>query len=286
MLFQKILFPIDFSEASKAMVMEVQDMARRCNARVTVLHSFNLVKGHDIAGILDATGEYGHMPLPYTPEIAELREQKEERLQSFARERLRDLHCTVIMEDGDPASIIQKIVERDGIDLVMMPTKGRGAFRRLLKRSVTAKVLHDMSCAVFTSAHELEPARAHHAGYRAIVCAVELNEEQEIILKTAGDFAQMCGARLSILHVRQPHLGMWSDHATERDVSAAMQRLGMEAPVHVLDAEVADGIRRVAIDESADLVIVGRGKDRTRISCLWSDLYQIIRESPCPVLSV
>lgn len=284
MLFEKILFPIDFSEASRAMVPEVQDMARRCNAAVTVLHSFNLVKGHDLAGSLDATAE--HTPLPYTPEIAELREQEEERLQSFARERLADAKYAVIMEDGDPAAIIRKIVERDGMDLIMMPTRGMGTFRRLLLGSVTAKVLHDIDCAVFTSAHELDAGRPYHSGYRRIVCAVELNEEEEIILKTAGDFARMCGARLSIVHVRQPHLVIRSDHATERDVSATIRRVGMEAEVRVFDAEVADGIRRIAIDETADLVVVGRGKDRSRISCLWSDLYEIIRESPCPVLSV
>ena len=61
---------------------------------------------------------------------------------------------------------------------------------------------------------------------------------------------------------------------------------GLTLNLRILDASVPEGIRRTAIEDRADLVVVGRGHQRGRVSSLWSPLYTIILESPCPVLSV
>jgi hypothetical protein len=36
----------------------------------------------------------------------------------------------------------------------------------------------------------------------------------------------------------------------------------------------------------ADLVVVGRGNIQGTLSRVWSHLYSIVRDSPCPVLSI
>lgn len=61
---------------------------------------------------------------------------------------------------------------------------------------------------------------------------------------------------------------------------------GADPRICILDAAIPDGIRQTALEEKADLVIVGRGHLRGQISRVWSHVYTIIRESPCPVLSV
>ncbi len=286
MPFHKILFPVDFSAAGKAMVPYVREMARLCAAEVAVLHSFDVVRGYNLAGHLDPRAESEPSPIPYVPSVARLREQEEEQLRTFVREEFPDIECRTIMEDGDPAAVIHGVAQRDGIDLVMMPTRGLGAFRRLLLGSATAKVLHDVSCAVFTTVHELEPAPAHRPGFRSVVCAIDLNEEAEAVLRTAGSFARACGARLSILHVARTSVDRLGAHAGDHALDALSRNSGATGVARVLHEDVAEGIRRAAIEESADLVVVGRGHDRGAISRLWSDLYQVVRESPCPVLSV
>jgi hypothetical protein len=55
--------------------------------------------------------------------------------------------------EGDPASIITEYAARNRVDLIMMPTHGYGTFRSLLLGSVTAKVLHDAECPVWTGVH-------------------------------------------------------------------------------------------------------------------------------------
>ena len=58
-----------------------------------------------------------------------------------------------VIQDGAPAEIIARYVRERGVDLIVMPTHGYGGFRRVLLGSVTAKVLHEVRCPVWTTAH-------------------------------------------------------------------------------------------------------------------------------------
>jgi nucleotide-binding universal stress UspA family protein len=64
------------------------------------------------------------------------------------------------------------------------------------------------------------------------------------------------------------------------------QQLGISAPLRISDLMIADAIRDEVVHRKADLVVTGRGKSQTAVNRLWSALYSIVRESPCPVLSV
>jgi nucleotide-binding universal stress UspA family protein len=50
--------------------------------------------------------------------------------------------------------------------------------------------------------------------------------------------------------------------------------------------EVAAGVRGAAEQHRADLVIIGRGVMREAFGRMRTNIYSIIRESPCPVISV
>ncbi len=63
-------------------------------------------------------------------------------------------------------------------------------------------------------------------------------------------------------------------------------KLGVDAPHTVIDALLADGIHHEVVRRKADLLVTGRGHSIGTFSRLWSHLYSIIRDSPCPVLSV
>jgi nucleotide-binding universal stress UspA family protein len=45
-------------------------------------------------------------------------------------------------------------------------------------------------------------------------------------------------------------------------------------------------IRRVAVEQGADLVVIGRHSDHSLLGRLTAQAYSIVRESPCPVLSL
>ena len=65
-----------------------------------------------------------------------------------------------------------------------------------------------------------------------------------------------------------------------------MAKLGVDAPHTVIEGLPGDGIHHEVVRRKADLLVTGRGHTIGTFSRLWSHLYSIIRDSPCPVLSV
>jgi nucleotide-binding universal stress UspA family protein len=173
----------------------------------------------------------------------------------------------------------------------MMPTKGLGKFRRLLFGSVVAKVLHDVDRPVWTSAHHVSPKVTASAGHRSIVCALGRSAHAEAALVLTGVLAKAYGAKICLHYIDEfAEDGVISSVEEMRNASDAANSKDNHGAPNIFAWELADampeGIRRVALDEAADLLIVGRGQARGSISRAWSHLYGIIRETPCPVLSV
>ena len=289
-----ILFPTDFSKAVIEMVPYVREMAERFSAHVTVLHAFNLLHDYNWTPPFEMTCQSERTVIPYTPALQELRDERQHRLEEFARDQFPRVPCIVRVEDGESADVIELVTQSENADLIVMPTRGLGKFRRLLLGSVTAKVLHDVSCPVLTGVHEPDPAIAPGSGYRSIVCAVALDSEGDAVLKTAGFLAQTYGARLCVVHMESTASSEHDEqasadvvrHAFQRALTADGGKTQVDVKVCVRDAAIPEGIRNTALEEKADLIIVGRGHETGNFSRMRSHLYAIIRESPCLVLSV
>src|SRR5579872_3176335 len=168
--FRRILFPVDYSDHCRSIVPYVLEMVGHFSAQPTLIHA------------------YGAGALPYTElAVADLdwpetvRRREEQQLQEFATKMFPGLHVDCIIEEGEPGRVIDKAVQHQGTDLVMMPTHGRGPVRRLLLGSVTAKVLHDVSAAVWAGAGRIVDSRPHRNSYNSILCAVDLSDETEAV---------------------------------------------------------------------------------------------------------
>jgi nucleotide-binding universal stress UspA family protein len=193
---------------------------------------------------------------------------------------------------GEPGSIILDTVKKRGADLVMMPTHGGGPLRRMLLGSVTAKVLHDVSAAVWTGTG----AATASPPYKSILAAVNGDDEASAVLVGAAALAKSYGAQLRIVHVADlprttfdidftPYLKEVKDAANVR-LREMKNTLNIDAPHSVLEGNVAESVHRAASEAKADLIVVGRGHAQGTFSRMWSHLYSIVREAPCPVLSL
>ena len=182
-----------------------------------------------------------------------------------------------------------------GVDLIMIPTHGTGLFRSLLLGSVTAKVLHDAKCPVWTATHAEE--QQSPAVPRTILCAVDGTSKTPALIQWAVEFAQRVGANLKLLHVVPP-ISDWLALPSERELQEqvreearakiiAIQRTaGMDVPVRVAVGQIADTVTEEARQEGADLILIGRGSLQSSLGRLRTHAYGIIQKSPCPVLSV
>lgn len=278
--FRQIAFPVDFSEDCTAAVPYVHEMAKHFDASLLVLHAFDTPVWLDV-------GQY--------PDAVRQRLLEEERLQEFTRENFPGVRAEALLVKGEPVSAIAHTLNARKTDLIMLPTHGRGLVRRFLIGSIAAKLLHDLDCPIWTGVHAALVSHQPSLPYKSLVCAVDLNDEAPATMKSAAAFAEQYQARLTLLHVVNLLPPLFEiDVAPIRSqiLNAADLRLrelrneaGIKADIAILDGSIPCRIRTEVANLQADLVIAGRGHARNRISRLGSSLYQIVRESPCPVLS-
>jgi nucleotide-binding universal stress UspA family protein len=284
--FHKILFPVDYSAPCQAVIPYVQEMACRYSAELTVCHAYAPL------------GAIAHSEVLITdPELpVRAREIEEDRLRQFACQAFAGRKLEAIVELGEPGSVIDRLAEQQRADLIMLATRGHGPVRRFLLGSITAKVLHDASAAVWTGVGAELMDHPVRVPYKSIVCAVNGAQESEAVLRAAASLASTYSAQLWIVHVvptpppypdidLAEHTEMLTEaaHCHLRELKAS---LGVDAPHTVIDGLLGDGIHHEVVRRKADLLVTGRGHSIGTFSRLWSHLYSIIRDSPCPVLSV
>jgi nucleotide-binding universal stress UspA family protein len=282
--FKHILFPIDFSERCCAAVPFVEKMASRYHAKVTLI---------SVAPPFYASGLAG-API-IEPQLL-LKEVKSRLDASFAQD-FANVEVDRVAALGDPATVIADYVQSHRIDLVMMPSHGYGPFRQLLLGSVTAKVLHDLDCPVWTTAHTEDDPDHGHLGLRKILCAVDGSPESAGLMRWAAALSKDVGATLRFVQA-VPGMEAWPerqmDFELEEDLQdAARQSIkemaasaGIDATIAVTIGSVADSVAGEAARSQADLLVIGRGVLRSTLGRLRTHSYGIIRLSPCPVISV
>jgi len=289
--FRRILFPVDYSDPCRQAAPYVKDMVAKFSADLIVMKAFEFPP----MGIIESGYETGMASIPPISS-ADIQSMEETRLKEFIKANLEGVKLRSVLKEGDAALAIDHMVQHEGIDLVMMPTRGQGAFRRMLLGSVTSKVLHDANCAIWTDTHSALERHKPNLPYQSIVCAMGLSDESRAILHGAAAMAKAYGAKLHMVHsVETPPAAYEVDFGPFRKelmdaAEAELQKLRAEAQVDatitVGSGAVAEVVRVEAEKQKADLVVTGRGHSQGALSRVWSALYSIVRESPCPVLSI
>jgi len=281
-----ILFPVDFSDRCCGAAPFVRAMALRCGARITLM---NVLPPVWQTGIGDGSP-------PIVVDMNELKRDVETRLQAILLRELEGISVQRIVEIGDPAEVITRFAHTEGVDLIMMPTHGYGPFRSLLLGSMTAKVLHDVACPVWTAAHA-ETSSARHVEGGNLLCAVDGTLSSIPLMQWAAEYAQSTGVKLRLVHAVSGIVG-WPERGLDKGLDAALckdareaievlqQSSGITASLCVGVGEVADVVRSEAERHGTDLILIGRGILHGTLGRLRTHSYGIIRNAPCPVLSI
>jgi nucleotide-binding universal stress UspA family protein len=282
-----ILFPVDFSERCCGAAPFVDAMASRFGAKVTLI---------SIAPPVTYVG-MGEPPAPAFLDPDLLREDLQVRLDSAFTREFAHLPIDRVAEVGDPAEVITRFAHTQGIDLIMMPSHGYGPFRSLLLGSVTAKVLHDAQCPVWTGAHMEEAPAKEHLACRNVLCAVDNTPKAAPLIEWAAQFARDTGATMRIVHAIGGIEG-WPERQLNREFEEALRTearnaieniqrtVNVQAPMCVVVGDIAGGVREEARRHASDLLVIGRGLLHETFGRLRTHTYGIIRQSPCPVISV
>ena len=192
---------------------------------------------------------------------------------------------------------IAKVARDRGFDLIVMPTHA-GVFRRMLLGSTTAKVLNDADCMVMTTQHAetISPRPLEH---REWVCAIGLSADSERVLRIASQLAETFHANLSLIHAipaAQPGLPVQLDleervqsmeKQAARDRFRELQRVvGSHARVSIAVGPIKDALTEAARRLQADVLVIGRSSQPGAQGRLRDLTYAVVRDAPCPVVSV
>jgi nucleotide-binding universal stress UspA family protein len=288
MPLSKIVLPVDFSERAVCAGHYARALHDRFGSQVTVLHV--LPPPHYEFGAMEVGGSV----------LEDLYRQRSEQAQrdltAFLAEELSPEFTERAIVEGDPAHKIVDAAHDRGAGLIVMPTHGYGTFRRFILGSVTAKVLHDADCPVWTGVHMAVPC-ATDVHFRHVVAALDLGQQTERTLMWASRFAQSSGAQLSLIHAMPDLEGKageyfdpeWRVHvekAVRDEVEGLQARLGTNAPLTVSTGEPAETVCGLAKGLAADVLVIGRGSASGLLGRLRANAYSIIRQSECPVVSV
>ena len=281
MEIERILFPVDLSNESRRISPYVRAAAEHFHAEVLMLYVMQLFPTwYDPST---------HAILVGLADLDEYRAQRRAQLESFLRDQLASVPVVRVLAEGDPAEQIVLHAASHQIDLIMMGTRGEAPFRALLLGSVTAAVLHDTECPVWTAVHTDKPPLMVPNRWRRILCAVDATDRDLRTARWAAELARKETADLCLVHAIE---GFGDESEVPENLRAvvlenARKKLAaFDGRMSIEWGAPERAVRRVASQWEADIVVIGRGLMQKPLGRLRSRAYAIIRGSPCPVISV
>jgi nucleotide-binding universal stress UspA family protein len=134
---------------------------------------------------------------------------------------------------------------------------------------------------------------------RTILHPTDFSERSNYAFQLACSLARDHGARLLVLHVLQPPAVAYGGVITELATEAAKQTLAeklrqIQAPDpnvymehQLIEGEPATQILHTAEKHPCDLIVMGtHGRTGLRRALMGSVAEQVVRQAPCPVLTV
>jgi len=275
----KILLPVDFSERCLGAARYAAALGARFGSEITLLHVLEPLR-------------YEFSPLEFGGTVmnellASRRQQTEGQLAAFLAAELAGARVQRVLLAGEPAQKIVRYAQSEHSDLIVVSTHGHGPFRRLILGSVTAKVLHDAEIPVLTGVHLEATPGTGSVAFRTILCAADLGAQTRRALEWASRLASELGARLIAVHaVPALEVTPQLSDTVRSELARVGQGLAPQPEIVLEGGDPPNVVCRAAERFDADLLVIGRGSAAGIFGRLRTNAHAIIRQSPCPVVSV
>jgi nucleotide-binding universal stress UspA family protein len=278
----------DFAACSEHALEHAIAVARRFQAQ---LHFLHLLRPSQFP-----------MAAELMPALADAADRDYDRLMARLQNnhRLDGLSVHRWVEQGEVPYIAGAFVSEHAIDLLILGTHGRTGLQRLLLGSVAQQIFHSVRCPVLTVG-----PRAAGTGpqlqLRRVLFATDLSRESLAAVPWALTAAAEWHTALDLLHVCKsgnPAHRDILDRLTAKiapDLAANLTSQPDQAPGlngrtphgEVLSGKASPTILDFAAQHHEDLIVLGLKPQRMLYGAsTWSHAYEIVRQAPCPVLSI
>jgi len=287
----RILVPVEFSPRCGGAVQYAEALSCHFHSEIVLLHV--------VIPPLASFSSLEAMAYSSASDLArELAVSRTQDLEAFPCSPPNGTPVRRTVLEGDPARTIVDYAESERCDLIVMPTHGYGPFRRFLLGSVTAKVLHDAVCPVWTGPHMEQAPDYPKISFHHVACAVDLGLHSREVMCWAWRFAQEFGSKMSIIHAIpasatklggfyfDPDWRIQLTKAAKERITFLMEDMGISADMLVESGETPLAVSETAKGLGADVLVIGRGSAPRAHRRLPTNSYAIVREAPCPVVTI
>jgi nucleotide-binding universal stress UspA family protein len=191
---KKILFPTDFSVASKNAFIYALQLADSINAEIVTIHVYELPQAHFVNA-----AAYLHEIYDVT-ELATFENYRDEvpALRTVAEvNNLGHIKMSHVLIAGDTVSQIRKMAENDYFDIVIMGTKGGTSFRESVFGTVATKVMNEVKSLILVI-----PADCNYQAIKKILFLTQYKSVDTESFKKIVSFSKTFNAHLDCLRIR------------------------------------------------------------------------------------
>lgn len=203
--------------------------------------------------------------------------------------------CEVLVREGSAPQQILASAQQLHVDRILLGTRSRSKWGKLLLGSVAEQVLRSAPVPVLTVGPEAHEGATGAGDVHTVLHATSLSKASRLSAALACEVAQMLAARLLLLHVL-PASGPASfadEHLRAYAERELQQLIPEEAPNWCkVDTIVAGGsaateILAQARATHADLIVLGASRSSVMATLAReSTVYRVLAHAPCPVLTL
>jgi nucleotide-binding universal stress UspA family protein len=278
--FQNVLFATDFSEAAARAIPYVRTIAEVFDANVVALYVRPIVVGPTTP------------PGTWANEIEAI-QLTDENDRDELRKIFAGIPTQVLIKEGDVQACVTDAIEKNNTDLVVIGTRGRDGFGKLLLGSVAEEIFRTVPCPVLTvGPHSHGPTLL-----RRILYATDLSPASQGAAAYAISLAQEFQSDLILLHVAP-------EQSSEYLISPANVRTSLEEllrelvpadaaarckPEYLIECgDAAQKILELAHFRETDLIVLGaRPKKGVAADHLaGATAHKVVSQAECPVLTI
>lgn len=298
--FRNILFPTDFTPHAHSAMKYAAAFARAGGGRVIL---FSVQAGKVPANLMT-------MPAHVLEEEENqwLLQLRNEVKRMLSDPLFKGLEVEPVIVEGEPAPEIARAVRDYDIDLVTIVTHGRKGLSRALWGSTAEEVIAEAACPVLTlrpPQHDFVEYRDSHTEIRLnrILLATNFRPTSIAATQVARELAASTGAELhavyvigdyfeqiSVMFPEGGHSALSQMRAQVQERMASFSREGGSKTVtHITEGRPYAEIVRVAAEIEADLIVIGTSVHASVFGgapVLGPEIERVVRNAPCPVLSV
>jgi nucleotide-binding universal stress UspA family protein len=198
------------------------------------------------------------------------------------------------VEQGEVAEVAGAFVRDEHIDLLIVGTHGRSGVPRMLLGSVAQQIFQSVRCPVLAVGPRA-PGAGEHLQLHRVLFSTDLSRESLAAVPWVLTAVREWHTELDVLHVcpsGNPAHRETMEHLRadlERDLNRDQASGGDGASPHcnLVAGKPAACVLDFAGRHREDLIVLGLESQRALYDGpAWSHAYEIVRQAPCPVLSI